>query len=206
MNTATADRSIFLCWGVMVDMAKHTVYTPEIQRFIEENHMHRTSVELARMLNEKFGIETNGERIRGYKRRNGLNSEVQLGVYLFPEEIRQFIHENYVGNGYQDMADLIREKFGVEYPASKFRSYYKNHKLRCGKDTRFSKEYRVDNGCRKGMRAPGCEKGWFKKGHKPASWVPVGTERVRKQGYVWVKVAEPSLWKQKHLILWEEAV
>ncbi len=43
----------------------------------------------------------------------------------------------------------------------------------------------------------------FKKGNLPVQTQPVGTERWRDDGYLWVKVAMPNKWKQKHRIVWE---
>jgi hypothetical protein len=34
--------------------------------------------------------------------------------------------------------------------------------------------------------------------------MPVGSERVNSEGYVDIKIADTSKWKQKHLIVWEE--
>lgn len=44
----------------------------------------------------------------------------------------------------------------------------------------------------------------FKKGNTPATHRPVGTESERSDGYVWVKVAEPKIWKLKHRLVWEQ--
>ncbi len=48
----------------------------------------------------------------------------------------------------------------------------------------------------------------FKKGQKPASWVPVGTETIRtdKNGAkrCWVKVAEPGKWVERYRIVYEK--
>lgn len=50
----------------------------------------------------------------------------------------------------------------------------------------------------------------FKPGHKPQTWVPVGTEAVDKDGYLKLKVSEdrtvPSRynWKFVHVMKWEE--
>jgi hypothetical protein len=43
----------------------------------------------------------------------------------------------------------------------------------------------------------------FKKGHKPHNYRPVGSERWT-DGYLYVKVADPNVWKQKHVLLWED--
>lgn len=52
----------------------------------------------------------------------------------------------------------------------------------------------------------------FKKGNCPKNWVPVGTERVKSDGYLYVKVsdirgikyAHNVNWKQKHKLIWEQ--
>lgn len=58
----------------------------------------------------------------------------------------------------------------------------------------------------------GCEKGWFKKGERTGFanrlYEPIGTEKVRGDGYLWRKVNDDlplqARWKQIHLIRWEE--
>jgi hypothetical protein len=35
--------------------------------------------------------------------------------------------------------------------------------------------------------------------------MPIGTECVKGDGYIWVKIADPGKWRQKHLLLWEKA-
>lgn len=42
----------------------------------------------------------------------------------------------------------------------------------------------------------------FKHGHTPANHRPVGSERTL-AGYVYIKTAEPNVWKMKHRVLWE---
>lgn len=49
-----------------------------------------------------------------------------------------------------------------------------------------------------------CAPTMFKKGNTPKNHREVGSERVGKDGYLWVKVAEPNKWKQKHRAPWEE--
>lgn len=68
----------------------------------------------------------------------------------------------------------------------------------------------------KGMRRPGWHAGrmrqtQFKKGHKPATWVPVGTEVVDCEGYRKRKVSDDRTkasrfnWRFVHVLAWEEA-
>jgi hypothetical protein len=45
----------------------------------------------------------------------------------------------------------------------------------------------------------------FQKGHTPVNHKEIGSERVSRDGYVEVKVAEPNKWRHKHRVLWEQA-
>lgn len=45
----------------------------------------------------------------------------------------------------------------------------------------------------------------FGKGHKPANFKPVGSERITKDGYLERKIANPKTWKAVHILVWEAA-
>lgn len=44
----------------------------------------------------------------------------------------------------------------------------------------------------------------FKKGNVPGNHRPVGSERVNVDGYIEIKVKEPSKWRLKHNVVWEQ--
>lgn len=105
--------------------------------------------------------------------------------------------------GYAQKLGLEKSEAFRASPASgrlKFR-------LHVGMPTRFPKGHVPAN---KGLRRPGWSVGrgrmqetQFKKGARTNTWVAVGTEVVRKDGYIWVKAsdnAKPSRrnWKSKH--------
>lgn len=77
----------------------------------------------------------------------------------------------------------------------------------------FAKGHVPVNKGQKGYIAPGCEKGWFRKGERRGVAVrlyqPIGTERVSKDGYVERKINDDlplqARWRAVHLIRWEEA-
>lgn len=46
-------------------------------------------------------------------------------------------------------------------------------------------------------------KGRFKKGRPSQNIRPVGSERVNIDGYIEIKIAEPSKWRQKQRVVWE---
>lgn len=82
-----------------------------------------------------------------------------------------------------------------------------------GQAHRFPKGHRPWNAGRKGYVAGGrSAETRFKPGHRPAKWVPVGTEVVDSDGYLKRKVrddAPPGMsrknWKYVHVLVWEEA-
>lgn len=44
----------------------------------------------------------------------------------------------------------------------------------------------------------------FKKGNTPVNHRPVGSERITKDGYREIKIAEPNRWEALHRVMWEE--
>lgn len=53
-------------------------------------------------------------------------------------------------------------------------------------------------------RYAACAPTMFKKGNRPQTYLPIGSEVVVRDGYVKVKVAEPNVWMWKHRMVWEE--
>ena len=51
----------------------------------------------------------------------------------------------------------------------------------------------------------GINEGRYKKGNIPYDHRQVGSERISKEGYIKIKVAEPNKWQLKHRYLYEQA-
>ncbi len=49
-----------------------------------------------------------------------------------------------------------------------------------------------------------CKGTMFKKGNVPHNHKPVGSERITRDGYIEVKIAEPNKWQLKSRYLWEQ--
>ena len=183
--------------------------TPEMHKFVVENVKGKTTRELTMLINAKFGTAFVESQVKNYKNRYKLRSETPGGHVkgspskVFPAEIKKYIKDNHVGIGIADMAEQLNMKFGTNYKYSQIRAYYKNHGLKCGIDCRFKKGLIPVNKGKKGIRlSPETE---FEKGHTPHNTLPVGTELIKADGYIWVKVADPNKWRQKHRIIWEDA-
>lgn len=123
--------------------------------------------------------------------------------HQYTTEEQRFMAEYVPGHSYREIQKAFTEKFGWEISLSQVNSYIGNHRLSTGRTGRFQKGQEPPNKGKKGVCAAGCEKTWFKKGHIPANYRPVGSERVNADGYIEVKVADPNKWKLKHRVVWE---
>lgn len=187
-------------------------YPKEVHDFIKQNVEGRTTRELVALVNARFGEQlfTEGS-MKSYKANHKLKSGTPSGIprgaptELYPEHITKYIQENYSGIAPSQMAGILNAKFGTNYSPQQLSAYYKNHKIAGGVNFRFQKGHVPPNKGKKGYYSPGCEKGWFAKGHTPSNKLPVGTVMRRSDGYMYRKIGEGPLdWRQEHVIVWEE--
>lgn len=171
----------------------------------------KTCKELTELVNLKFGTDFTVTAMKSYKKRYKLKSYISRGSKageskLFPEEIQEFIKSNASGKGNAELTALVNKHFGTEYLKSQIKSYKKNHHISSGLDGRFKQGHIP---CNKGEKMPvevyeKCKNTMFKKGNIPFNHKPVGSERLSKDGYIQIKIAEPNKWQLKHIVLWEE--
>ena len=122
------------------------------------------------------------------------------------EEKRQFILEHYYLTPHKTLTEMFNNEFGHNVPVSTIKSYLKRNHLVNGLTGKFYKGQPSQNKGKK-MSPEVYEKvkhTFFPKGTIPPKHVPVGTEVIRDDGYIKVKIAEPNVWKQKHRLVWEE--
>lgn len=185
-------------------------YSEEISDFIKENVPGRTTKELMCLINSKFDCCMSESQVRAFKNNRGLKSGINVGSpagrpsKLFPQEFKDFISENYKGVGPKDMAELLNKTFGTTYTKEKLKGYYGRFKLNSGLTGYFEKGQEPPNKNKKGVYAPGSEKGWFKKGNRPINYKAVGSERIDTDGYTLVKTENPNIWTLKHKVIWEK--
>lgn len=192
-------------------MPRKTTYTPEMQAFIAENVKGRRYAELAKLMSARFGITFTASQMHAYAQNHHLSNGMPTGPLvgerplLFPEPILTFIRENAEGRTTAELQRLVNATFGTEYTESQTRQVKQRNHIQSGVDTRIKPGSIPPNKGKKGYCAPGCEKSWFQKGHEPNNHLPVGSEVMRTDGYLQVKIAEPNVWKLKHILIWEEA-
>ena len=123
--------------------------------------------------------------------------------HQYTVEEQKFMKEYVPGHSYKEIQKAFTEKFGWEISLGQVNAYIGNHHISTGRTGRFQKGQEPPNKGKKGICAAGCERTWFQKGHIPANYRPVGSERVNADGYIEVKVADPNKWKLKHRVVWE---
>jgi len=124
----------------------------------------------------------------------------------FPPEIKEFIKNNISGRSTYILTEIINKKYGTSYTVKQIRTYKNNRHLVNGIDCKFQKGHVPAN---KGTNIGGWEPTQFKKGCIAKNKKPIGSESIRtcdkrNHKYVYVKIAEPNKWREKHLLVWEK--
>lgn len=198
------------------------VYPSELELWMREKFKTYTARQLSTMVKEEWDIDMTPAQVHSYTQNHGIHYG-RDGKKL-PErrittpDIDTFIQEHYKGTGYLEMVNLVNERFGTSYTADQINSYYGRNHLNSGRTGRFEKGQEPPNKGKKWdefMSPEGQEaskKTQFKKGQIPHNGgAPVGELRIRydhkhRNGnkYYWQKVAQPNVWRMKHIIEWEE--
>lgn len=97
----------------------------------------------------------------------------------FTEQEGEFVKQFAFGHSYREITEELNRRFHSDLRVDQVRAYLKWHKIKTGRT------------------------GQFTKGIVPQNQLPVGAEVLRGQ-YLFVKVGEPSVWKEKHIVVWEE--
>lgn len=120
------------------------------------------------------------------------------------DEEKEYLKEITPGHHYVEIVELMNKKFDREFTVELVKNAIGRYKLNTGFNGRFEKGLIPHNKGQKGVCAKGTEKGWFKKGQTPINHKSVGSERITKDGYIMIKVAEPNKWRLKHVVEWEK--
>lgn len=114
-----------------------------------------------------------------------------------------WIESNQAGISRQDLAEQFNAKFGRSISKQNIAGLCKRNKWANGRDTRRKKGGVSWN---KGLTGyMGANKTSFKKGQMPHNHRPIGHQRITKDGYIMVKVAEPKKFKLMQIVVWEAA-
>ena len=162
------------------------IFTKEIEKFICDNVNGMYLDELTVLVNNTFNTNYTKLQIKNFKNRSKLCSGVsrkrKTGSTLFASEIQDFIFKNIKGKRNTELTKLVNEKFGTNYTTGQIKNFKNRRKLSSGLNGSFEKGHIPHNKGKKGVCGKGCEKGWFKKGHKLNKEMPIGSERQKRHG------------------------
>lgn len=123
---------------------------------------------------------------------------------------KEFLRQYVTSHTWKETAEEFNRRFGFNLTWEAIKAAGDRYGIRTGRDGCFQKGIIPANKGKK-MQAEQyarCAATMFKKGNTPVNHKPVGTVSVRKhykksQQYVYEKVAEPNVWKMKHILEWE---
>lgn len=137
------------------------------------------------------------------RKKNWTDEQVEDLKKYYPNSNNEFLI-NYFGCSISKIYNKVNQLKiykSPEYIENK-KNEWINNLLKHGKAHRFKKGQESWNKGIKGFMKANVTS--FKKGQKPINHVNIGSERTDKDGYSFIKIAEPSVWKLKHRIIWEE--
>lgn len=127
-----------------------------------------------------------------------------MTIHIWSDDEKEYLKKITPGHHYKEIAELMSNKFEMEFTVSQIKNAIGRYKLNTGFNGQFKKGNVPANKGVKGVIYEGCKKTWFKKGHTPINHRQVGSERINIYGYVEIKVAEPNKWKLKHHVIYEK--
>ena len=131
-------------------------------------------------------------------------------MHRYSEEQKKFIIDNNYGKYSKELAEMFNQQFDTNITANEIAYFRRNHKLNSGLTGQFQKGHVSHNKGKKQseyMTKEAIERTKatrFKKGNRPSSYRPVGSERITKDGYIEVKVADPNKWETKNKIVYKQ--
>jgi hypothetical protein len=127
----------------------------------------------------------------------------EVKPHKWSEEEKKYLMEIVPGRHYDEVLELMNARFDYQFKKSQLSGAAKRYGVKTGFDGRYKKGNVPPNKGTKGLT--GANKTSFKKGHQALNYRPIGSERICRDGYTEIKVADPNKWKLKHRLIWEEA-
>ena len=130
--------------------------------------------------------------------------------HKYTDEERNFLYKFIPGHTYKEIVEAYNKKFEEPITISRLKGYIANHKLNTGRTGRFEKGNIPYNKGKHTLTVGRMSETQFKKGHLPHNAKPMGYERITRDGYIEVKIAErpnretgEKNFKAKHHLVWE---
>lgn len=190
-------------------------WTKKHLQFLRTGYATLTGTELTRAFNARFGLAMPFSAIKSTLKRERISCGRLTGktwgrYRVVTRDQARFIADNYKKLSRGDLLAAFNRLFGAGLLPSQLRTFITNHKIKSGRTGCFEKGLVPWNTGTKGFTHANIMS--FKQGNVPANWEPLGTERLTRDGYIEIKIAErnpytgrATRYKLKHVVLWEQA-
>lgn len=192
-------------------------YSQEQIDWVRANAAGKSRPEIAEAFNREFGQARTAAAMSSLLKNHGIRTGRKKGnpkgeYKLLTADQVKFIARNYRKVNINDLTTAVNATFGTSYRMTQLRAFVKNHGILSGRTGHF-KPGQTWNAGTKGVMKP--NRTSFKKGCMSGAaqhnYVPIGSTRVSKDGYLERKVTDdPDLyparrWVPEHRLIWEAA-
>ena len=188
-------------------------WTEECKEYVRKYYREKGDPQLAEELYKKFGFKTTSNAVKQTRCRMGISStgRRESGRPIFsikkkdmPLELREVIVWLTCTTTDKEISELISAHSEWKKTARQISTWRKRYGFLCGRTGQWGERDpgMYDAQFKKGQHpSPATE---FKKGHVPHNKAPINAEVIGFDGYTWVKIAEPDIWRQKAVLIYEE--
>lgn len=123
----------------------------------------------------------------------------------YTEEQLDYLREITPGRWNKEITKMFNNKFNQNRTETAIMGVRQRNGIKTGFNGAFPKGSTPWNKGKRGLM--GANSTSFKKGEKPPNWVPIGTERVTRDGYPEIKIQDgkgQKNWRGKHIVTWEK--
>jgi hypothetical protein len=184
-------------------------YTSEQAAFLAHGFKLWRYRELTWFFNAWFGTEKTAGQIKAAVKNRRLTCGRAPGfdkgtLRAWTREQAEYLTTNYRAMPVAELTAAFNSKFGAGKTEGAVKAFLHNRRISSGRDGRFAKGHASWNAGTKGQGLTGANRGSFKTGNRPKTYLPVGSEIRDTDGYWKVKVADPNKWKFRHILNWEK--
>ena len=122
--------------------------------------------------------------------------------HKWTNEEKEYLKSIVKNNSYKEITKKMNDRFNCDFSEGQIKGAITRNKLVTGRDGHFKKGSIPWN---KGLSyMPNNKETRFQKGNIPHGHREVGSERIIRDGYIEIKVAEPNVWDLKHRVIYKE--
>ena len=192
----------------------------EVVNWLKINVPGRTTKEVAYIINkqgfdQKYGMKFTEEEIKRAKNRYKIKSGTPTGnpkgySTKYPEGMGDYIKSIAEGRTTKEIAEMVSQRFGIEFTDRQCKTYKKNHGIISGVDCRFRVGHEPANKGKKMSpeQYEKCKGTMFKKGNIPKNKMKLGEYTHTTDGYLVRKIKDKGSQRERfefvHRAVWEQ--